>query len=44
MFHLSYFLGKTFFNDDGFQNMFVYEPTLNMLEFKKDKDTKYVTD
>ena len=23
--------------------MFAYEPTLNMLELKKDKDTKYVT-
>ena len=36
------FLGKIFFGDDGFQNMFVYQPTFNMLELKIDKGTDYV--
>ena len=27
---LSYFLGKSFFGDDGFQNTFVYQPTLEL--------------
>ena len=31
---LNYFLGKIFFGDDGSQNMFVYQPTFNMLELK----------
>ena len=31
---LNYFLGKNFFGDDGSQNMFVYQPTFNMLELK----------
>ena len=31
----SYFLDKNFFGDDGFQNMFVYQPALNTLELKK---------
>ena len=31
---LNYFLGKKFFGDDGSQNMFVYQPTFNMLELK----------
>ena len=35
VFDSSYFLGKTFFGDDGSQNMFDYQPTLDMLEFKK---------
>ena len=30
------------FGDDGFKNMFVYQPTLNTFEFKKDKGTDYV--
>ena len=30
-FHLSYFLGKHFFGDDGFQNMFAHEPTFSTL-------------
>ena len=38
----SYFHSKTFFGDDGFQNMFVYQATFNTLEFKKDKGTDYV--
>ena len=33
---LSYFLGKTFFGDDGLQ------PILDTLELKKDKVTAYV--
>lgn len=32
---LSFFLGKDLFHDDGFQKMFVYHPTLDMLELKK---------
>ena len=32
-FHLSYFLGKHFFGDDGFQNMFAHEPTFSTLFF-----------
>ena len=34
---LSYFLGKIFlfFGYDGFQNLFVYQPTLSTLELKK---------
>ena len=34
-FDLSYFLGKMFFGDGGFQNMFVYQPTLYTLELKR---------
>ena len=34
MHDLSYFLGKSFFGDDGFQNMFVCQQTFNLLEFK----------
>ena len=33
---------KYFFGDDVFQNMFVYQPTFNMLELKEDKGTDYV--
>ena len=40
-FDLTYFLGKTFFGDNGFQNMFVYQPTLNTFELKKDKRTEH---
>ena len=32
---LSYFLGRYFFDDDNFQNMFVYQPISNTLELKK---------
>ena len=31
-----------FFGDDGFQNMFVYQTTFNMLKWKEDNDTEYV--
>ena len=33
-FDSSYFHGKNFFGYDGFQNMFVYQLTFNMLELK----------
>ena len=39
---VSHFLGKNFFGDDGSQNMFVYRPTLDTLELKKDNGTNYV--
>ena len=39
---LSYFVAKNFFGDDGFQNMFVYQPTLDTLKLKNDKGTDYV--
>ena len=32
---LSYFHGRDFFGDNGFQNMFVYEPTFNMSELNR---------
>ena len=38
---LSCFLGKKCFSDYIFQNMFVYQPTLNTLELKEDKGTDY---
>ena len=41
-FDSSYFHGKFLFGDDGFQNMFVYRPKLDMLNFKKDKSTGYI--
>ena len=31
----SNFCDKKFFGGDGFQSMFVYHPTFNMLELKK---------
>ena len=31
-----------FTSNDGSQNMFVYQPTLNTLELKKDKGTDHV--
>ena len=39
----SFFLGKIYFtSNDGLQNMFVYQPTFNVLELKKDKGTEYI--
>ena len=38
---LSNFLGKSVFGDDGFGNIFVYQPTLDTLKIKKDKSTDY---
>ena len=40
--HYSFFWGRIFFtSNDESQNIFVYQPTLNVLELKKDKDTEY---
>ena len=41
-FDSSYFCSKNLFGDDGFQNMFLYQPTFNMLKFKIDMGTNYV--
>ena len=39
----NFFLGRIYFtSNDGFQNMFVYQPTLNVLELKIDKSTEYI--
>ena len=38
---LSYFLGKFFFGGDGFQNMFVCQPTLDTFRVNKDKGTGF---
>ena len=40
---LSYFVGKTFFRCDDFQNIFVYQATLDRLELKKEKGIDYVS-
>ena len=39
---LSYFLGKNVFGVDNFQSMFVYQPTFDTLQIKKDKGIVYV--
>ena len=41
-FDLSYFLGKNVFGDEGFQNMFVYQPVFSTLELKEEKGTEFV--
>ena len=41
-FDSSYFHGKNFFGDDGFQSTLVYKPALDTLELKKDKGNDYV--
>ena len=39
----NFFLGRIYFtSNDGSQNIFVYQPTLDMLETKKDKNFDYV--
>ena len=39
----NFFLGRMYFiSNDGSQNMFVYQPTLDKLELKKNKGTDYV--
>ena len=39
----NFFLGKIYFaSNDGSQNMFVYQPTFDVIELKKDKVTHYV--
>lgn len=42
IFELSYFWGKNYFGDDGFQNMFAYRKKLNKLVSKEDKGNEYV--
>ena len=37
---LNFFLGKFFFGDDSFRNMFVNQQTLNTLDFKEDTGTE----
>ena len=39
---LNHFLGKKYFDDYLFQNMFVYQPISVTLEWKKDNGTAYV--
>ena len=41
-FDLSYFLDIFFLSDDGSQNMFVYQPTLNTLKLKEGKGTDHI--
>ena len=39
----NFFLGRIYFTrNDGSQNTFVYQPTLDTLELKKDKGSDYV--
>ena len=39
----NFFLGRTYFaSNDGFQKMFVYYPTFNVLELRIDKGTEYI--
>ena len=39
----NFFLGKIYFTSNyGSQNRFAYQPTLDMLQFKKDKGIDYV--
>ena len=41
--YYSFLLGRMYFtSDDGSQSMLFYQPTLNMLELKKDKSNEYV--
>lgn len=39
-FNLSYFLGETFFADNNFQNLFVYQPTASMVDLKEHQGTE----
>ena len=39
----NFFLGRVYFTrNDGSENTFVYQPTLHMLELKKDKGADYI--
>ena len=39
----NFFLGRIYFtSNDESQNIFVYQPTIDMLEIKKDKNIDYV--
>ena len=41
--YYSFFLGGIYFtSDDGSENMFVYQPNLNVLRLKKDKCIEYI--
>lgn len=39
-FDLIYFLGKNVFGDDGFQNVFFYQPIFSTLDLKGDFESK----
>ena len=41
IFDLIYFLYKNSFGDDGFQNMFGYQPTFEKLELQEDNGAEY---
>ena len=39
----NFFLGRIYFtSNDGSQNTFIYQPTLDAIELKKDKSNDYV--
>ena len=39
----SFFLARIYFtSDDGSQNMFVYQPTFNVLDLKNHEGTEYI--
>ena len=42
MHDLSFFLSEKNFGNNAFQNMFIYQPTLDTLELKKDKGTCFL--
>ena len=42
MFDLNCFLWQSFFGDNGFKNIFVYQATFYTLELQIDKGTDYV--
>ena len=42
MLDLVFFYDKHFFDDDGFQNMFAYQPAFSVLQVKKGKDIDFV--
>ena len=37
-----YFLGGNFFGDDGFHNMSIYQPRVNILQLKEDNGTEFI--
>ena len=37
----NFFSSYNFFDDNGFQNIFVYQPTFNTSQLKEDKGTEY---
>ena len=39
----NFFLGRIYFtSNDGYQNMFIYQPTFDMLELRKNKGTENI--